>query len=151
LLAKLGHRPRAFGSIAPIRFDLPERGHGLVLYRHWPPPLESGWVSSQRERAIARGSVPLLRHHDPSREASLGQRVIRFPKTMLAYLDCLRVYGMAALYGDRVMPRIRSGRVIRRPRYAAYTERPLSLCPLRGVIRRAEVFNFAEQLRFQAR
>src|SRR5215831_10624670 len=61
---------------------------------------------------------------------------------MLAYLDCLHketgknhFWRVAALYGDRVTPRIRNGRVktalcrvygvaalIRRPRYAAYTE-----------------------------
>jgi len=35
-----------------------------------------------------------------------------------------RVYAVAALYGGRVMPRIRSGRVIRRPRFPAYTEWP---------------------------
>src|SRR5262249_54673011 len=35
-----------------------------------------------------------------------------------------RVYAVAALYGGLVMPRIRSGRVIRRPRYAAYTQWP---------------------------
>src|SRR5262249_54673013 len=35
-----------------------------------------------------------------------------------------RVYAVAALYGGRVMPRIRRGRLIRRPRYAAYTQWP---------------------------
>ena len=48
-----------------------------------------------------------------------------------------RVYGVAALYGGRVMPRIRSGRVIRRPRYAAYTEWPryteAALCRVNAV------------------
>src|SRR5215831_2163377 len=78
------------------------------------------------------------------REASLGQRVIRFRKTMLAYLDCLHketgknhFWRVAALYGDRVTPRIRNGRVIRRPRYAAYTEWPrymeTALCRVYGV------------------
>src|SRR5262249_57451952 len=63
---------------------------------------------------------------------------------MLAYLDCLHketgknhFWRVAALYGDRVMPRIRSGRLIRRPRYAAYTEWPryteTALCRVYGV------------------
>src|SRR5262249_53805618 len=51
---------------------------------------------------------------------------------MLAHFDLLHketsknnFWRVAALYRDRVMPRIISDHVIRRPRYAAYTQWPL--------------------------